>query len=44
MYHLWREAMHFIDRMGTHEWALVMAAMIIVGIVCMRGFGSRSQY
>ena len=44
MDHFWRETMRVIDRMGTHEWALVMGAMIIVAIVCMRGFGSRSKY
>jgi len=42
--HLYREFMHYVDRMGPHEWFLVLAAMIIVGVVCMRGFGSRTRY
>ena len=33
-----------LDRMGPQEWLLVLAAMIVVGCVCLRGFGSRSQY
>ncbi len=44
MDHLWRETMHYIDRMGTNEWAVVLAAMVVVAWFCMRGFGSRSQY
>jgi hypothetical protein len=44
MNYLWREIMHYANRMGPSEWFLVLAAMIVVGVVCMRGFGSRSQY
>ena len=36
--------MRFLDRMGPQEWLIVLAAMIVVGLFCMRGFGSRSQY
>jgi hypothetical protein len=42
--HLWREITRHIDHMGPQEWLLVLAAMIVVAVVCMRGFGSRSQY
>ena len=44
MNHFYWETMHLINRMGPHEWFLVLAAMIVVAVVCMRGFGSRSQY
>lgn len=44
MEHLWRESMRVIDRMGTQEWTLILAGMIVVALVCLRGFGSRSQY
>lgn len=36
--------MHYLDRMGLQHWLLVLAAMIVVAFLCMRGFGSRSQY
>ena len=42
--HVYREIMRYADRMGPHEWFLMMGAMIVVGLICMRGFGSRSQY
>jgi hypothetical protein len=42
--HLWREILCFVDRMGPQQWLLVLAAMIVVAAICMRGYGSRSQY
>jgi hypothetical protein len=36
--------MHYADRLGPRDWFFVLAIMIVVGLVCMRGFGSRSQY
>ena len=44
MDHLWRDFMQYADRMGPEEWFLVLAAMIVVGLICMRGFGSRTRY
>jgi hypothetical protein len=44
MNHLLRDISRYIDHMGPQEWLLVLAAMILVAFVCMRGFGSRSQY
>jgi hypothetical protein len=44
MNHLLRTISRHIDHMGPQEWLLVLAAMIVVAFVCMRGFGSRSQY
>jgi hypothetical protein len=39
-----RNALHRLDSLGPQGWALVLGAMILVGIVFLRGFGSRSQY
>ncbi len=44
MRHCYREVMRFIEGMGIQEWLLVLFAAVIVGLVCMRGFGSRSNY
>jgi hypothetical protein len=44
MSHLYHQLMQRADRLGPHEWFWVLAAMIVVAIICMRGFGSRSQY
>lgn len=41
---LWRNLMRMADRMDTQEWALVLIGVIVVGFLCLRGFGSRSDY
>ena len=40
----WQDFLLLIDRMGTQEWMLVLGGVIILGLFCMRGFGSRSGY
>jgi hypothetical protein len=44
MGHFYREIVRYVDRMGLQEWLVVLAVVIIVGVICMRGFGSRSRY
>jgi len=39
-----RDVMRFIDRMDTQDWLLALLAVVVVGLFCMRGFGSRSNY
>ena len=40
----WHNLLRYIDDMGYWEWSMVLGAMIVVAALCMRGFGSRSQY
>ena len=42
--HIWNQAVHYVDRMSSHEWGIVMAAILIASFVWLRGFGSRSNY
>jgi hypothetical protein len=42
--HLCREVMRWIGHTGPREWFIILAAMIIVAVISLRGFGSRSQY
>ncbi len=44
MNYYYREIMHFLGHMSPQGWLLVMAAMIVVALFCMRGFGSRTRY
>ncbi len=39
-----QSALRTIDRLGPTEWVLVLGGVIVVGLFCMRGFGSRSGY
>ena len=44
MWHFLHLAGRYVDRMTPQGWLLVLAAVIVIGIVCMRGFGSRARY
>ena len=38
------EVLYFISHMEPQHWVLALAGVIVVGIVCMKGMGTRSQY
>jgi hypothetical protein len=44
MGHFYHEAMRFVQHMSLKEWLVALFAVVLVGLVCMRGFGSRSNY
>ncbi len=33
-----------LNGMGRMQWLLVFGAAVLLGFLCMRGFGSRKQY
>jgi hypothetical protein len=39
-----RDVVRFIEQMDTQDWLLALLAVVVVGLFCMRGFGSRSNY
>ena len=39
-----RDAWRFIDHMTPQHWFYVLVVAIVLGFVCLRGFGSRSNY
>jgi len=41
---VWRKSMRIIENLDTQEWTLVLLGAIVIGIFCMRGFGSRTNY
>jgi hypothetical protein len=40
----YNEVMRLAEHMGTRDWVLVLAGLMIFGWLCLRGFGSRSSY
>ncbi|MEI8372945.1 MAG: hypothetical protein WCJ35_08960 [Planctomycetota bacterium] len=38
------EVLAFIDRMEPQHWLIALAGVIVVGLVCMKGMGSRSHH
>jgi hypothetical protein len=41
---MFQEVLRYAGRLEPQQWLLVLAAAIVIGVICMRGFGSRSQY
>ena len=41
---LLRDALRWVEHMDAQEWVVFAAVAIIVGVLCMRGFGSRSSF
>ena len=39
-----RDALRWVENMDAQEWIVFAAVAIIVGVLCMRGFGSRSSF
>jgi len=40
----YNQLMRFVFSMDMREWALALGAMILLGVVFLRGFGSRRDY
>ena len=41
---VWRKAMRIIENLDIQEWMLVLLVAVAIGVFCMRGFGSRTNY
>jgi hypothetical protein len=33
----------YIDRMSTMQWGMVVVVVVLIGIMCMQGYGSRNR-
>ena len=38
------EILAFISHMQPRDWLFAVAGVIVVGIICLKGMGSRSHY
>jgi hypothetical protein len=44
MWEIYNRAMRSVDGLTSWEWFAVLIAVVLLGLVCMRGFGSRTDY
>ncbi|HEX4130734.1 MAG TPA: hypothetical protein VHZ24_11885 [Pirellulales bacterium] len=47
MRHVWYAygwTMNHMDRLSSREWLIVLLSVVLWGLFCMRGFGSRKDY
>ena len=41
---LYARFMQSVDRLSLQNWLLVFAVVVVIGVICMRGYGSRTNY
>ncbi len=44
MSQLYREFLRLFDRLDTQQWLVVLVIAVVVGLICLRGVGSRSSF
>lgn len=41
---VFRDVLRSIEHFDKQDWMLVMVVVLVLGALCLRGFGSRSNY
>jgi hypothetical protein len=41
---IWNGAMQFINHLDRNGWIIVLFSVLLIGSMCLRGYGSRSNY
>ena len=44
MYNVYNSVMRWAVSLNRQEWLIALVVAMVLGFLCMRGFGSRSQY
>jgi hypothetical protein len=44
LYEIYYQMLHYGNRLHPQQWVLLLAVMLLLGALCLRGFGSRSNY
>ena len=44
MYRLMPDLMRWVEGLTPQHWLVLLAIVIVVGLLCLRGFGSRSEF
>ena len=44
MWHAYRSVMIWANHLDRQEWLILLLVIMVAGFLCMRGFGSRSNY
>ncbi len=44
MSQFYREFLRIFDRLDTQQWLVVLVIAVVVGVICLRGMGSRSSF
>ena len=41
---IWNGVMQFVNHLDRNGWIVVLFSVVLVGSICLRGYGSRSNY
>ena len=41
---IWNGAMQFVNHLDRNGWIIVLFSVLLIGSMCLRGYGSRSNY
>lgn len=44
MWQWWYSAQRLLNGVSLYEWVGVLVVVLLMGVFCMRGFGSRKNY
>lgn len=44
MREFFNELLRYVERMDVQQWLFLLVVVVVIGTICMRGLGSRSQY
>ena len=44
LWDLYRISNRYINTLDKQEWLLILCGVVVVGVFCLRGFGSRAGY
>lgn len=44
MWQLFDDFLRYVDHMSRGEWLVLVAVCLVIGLLCMKGLGSRTSY
>lgn len=44
MWTYYNKTISYLNTLNEQEWLILLALVVVVGVVCLRGFGSRAGY
>jgi hypothetical protein len=44
LYEFYNQMLRYGNRLSPQQWVMLLVVMFVLGIFCLRGFGSRSNY
>ena len=44
LWNSYRSAMQWVNTLDKQEWLLALCIVVVIGVFCLRGFGSRATY